>query len=425
VESDAGLKLHRRNVSFLSLVELFWGVGLALIHMQGVVTAFLDDLGATASFIGLLTAVTMFGVHIAQFFSGYIAERLKKRKPSIILLHFISPLPWLAVFLINYYLVTSDTGHRMGRNALLLAFIPYSLLIGALIPLYFAFISSLVKEERRARAFGTIFSSQCIAGAVGIYFVGALTSRWGFPQNYAILFLLAFLFVASGNFFLFGTKERTVEVRPLRRSMKDYFLAQVRIPLRNIPFRRYIFARIPLCAALILFAFLVKYAKERFGVQGTDWARLFAFYLLIGQALGNQIFGRMADRLGYKTTAVVGNLLAAGTIILALFSPTPQVFFVAQFLAGVSLASVWVTHMNIVIAFAPPKQRTHYIGFMAAVSAVSLSAGAILAGWFMDAYGFGALVTVGVTVLGIGILFLALLVDVPKVKEREEVVPSR
>jgi MFS family permease len=416
---------HKKNVLLLSAVEMFWGVGLGFVHIQTVAPAFLDDLKATASFIGLVAAASAGSMLMAQFLSGFVAEKFKKKKVTIIILHFLAPITWLFVFVTNYYFVNFASTYHIGKMSLLISMVVYSLIMGAIVPLYFAFISGLVQENRRAGAFGTIFAAQCLAGAVAVYFVGGLTKEWEFPQNYAMLYLFAFLLATVGNLFLFGTQEKVDEKAPIKRGLGDYLKSQVSIPLKDKPFRKYIYARLLLCANLVILTFMVKYAKERFFVGGTEWARLFAFYFLLGQALGNQVFGRIADKWSYKAATVIGSVLTVPAVLMALHAQTVQFFMLAQVLAGASYASIWVTHMNIIVAFAPPNERTHYIGLTAVISSIPMIIGSAVAGWVMDVWGFPVLSTAVIAINAAGTLLLWFGTRIPEISSQKEVPPTR
>ena len=68
-ESRISPSIHRRNVVFLSLIEVFWGVGLGLVHTQAVVPAFLDELGASATFIAAASVCWTVAFSLSQVLS--------------------------------------------------------------------------------------------------------------------------------------------------------------------------------------------------------------------------------------------------------------------------------------------------------------------------------------------------------------------
>jgi len=371
-------------VLFLSLTEVFWGVGLGLIHSQAVLTAFLDDLGASAFFIGLVNMAYFVLFALSQVLGGYVIERTRRRKGYVVGLHFLAPLPWLAVFLSIMLLVRPPEGLAAGRLSILFFTFPYALLMGTLVPIYFAYISAVVKESQRGHAMGTMFAAQCVCGALTVYYVGKLTARCGFPLNYALLFAAAAGVVFVGNFFLFGTKEPVPRSQILRRPFRAY-LADLASTFRRSRFlHHYILARYFLVANGVIVYFFVKEAKASFGLEGTEWARLFAFFFLLGQAMGNQIFGRIADRVGYVEVAAGGVVVGLAGGIWAVVGPTA--FLIAQVAAGAYVASDWLSHMNIAISFAPPGRRAHYIGITNILVAPVYGGAMLLGGLIMDHY---------------------------------------
>lgn len=393
----------------MSLTEVFWGVALGLIHTQAIVTAFLDDLGASGFFIGLVNMCYFVPFALSQVVGGYLIERARRRKKYVLTLHFLAPIPWIAIFVATLLLVHPPRGLFAGRLSVLFATLPYALLMGILVPIYFAFISAVVLESRRGHAMGTMFAAQCVCGALTVFYVGRLTARWGFPTNYAMLFAAASAIVTLGNFFLFGTKEPQPRKQPVLRPLKDYLADLVAVVRRNSVLRRYIIARYFLVANGVLVFFFVKEAKTVFGLEGTEWARLFAFFFLIGQATGNQIFGRIADKVGYVEVALGGAFVALAGGILAVLWRTPAAFLVAQIAAGAYVASDWLSHMNIAISFAEPDRRAHYIGITNVLVAPVYGGAMLLGGYILDKLHLqGLLLTLGPFVLpGAAILFLS------------------
>ncbi len=385
-ESRISPSIHRRNVVFLSLIEVFWGVGLGLVHTQAVVPAFLDELGASATFIAAASVCWTVAFSLSQVFSGYFSERLARRKPVVIILHFLSPISWLAIFFVNRFFVTASAGHALGRWTVLVAMIPYGLLVGTLVPLYSAYISAIVKEEKRAHTFGTVFAVQNICGAVTIYFLAHLMTGRAFPANYATLYLLGVVMITAGNFALLPTREVVRPFKVVRRSLGEYLKGLCSLLKEKRHLRRYLFARVFLVANLALLFFFVKNAKVRFGLRGTDWARLFVVFLLMGQAVGNQVFGRLADKFGYRTAAVVGNTFAAGAAFVAALAPDVRAFLIAQAMVGFFLAADWISHLNLLIGYAPVERRAHYIGLVNICVAPVLAVEMFVVGALFDAY---------------------------------------
>ena len=386
MQESLSVQTHRRNVLFLSLTEVFWGVALGLIHTQAIVTAFLDDLKASGFFVGLVNMCYFVPFALSQVVGGYLMERAKRRKKYVLILHFLAPIPWVAIFVATLLLVDPPRGLVAGRLAVLFATLPYGLLMGILVPVYFAFISAVVLESRRGHAMGTMFAAQCICGALTVFYVGRLTARCDFPTNYALLFAAASAIVTLGNFFLFLTKEPQSRKQPVLRPLKNYLADLIAVVRHNSILRRYILARYFLVANGVLVFFFVKEAKTAFGLEGTDWARLFAFFFLIGQATGNQIFGRIADKVGYVEVALGGAVVAICGGLLAVFGRTPSAFLVAQIAAGVYVASDWLSHMNIAISFAEPNRRAHYIGITNVLVAPVYGVAMLLAGYILDKF---------------------------------------
>ncbi len=415
-------KYHRRNVLFLSIVEIFWGVGLSFSHARAVLPAYLADLGATNLMLGVLSAIWVLGSSVPQAFSAYFTEHLPTKKRAVMLIHFLPPLAWLALFVYNYYFVPGPGSYAAAMIFFLPVMAFYACSLGLLLPVYLSFLSRVVSEDRRGRAFGTIFSAQCIFGAWAVCCVGFLLAGRVFPKNYAFLFLLTFLAVCVGNLFFAPIKERRdVLARPRKRA-GAYFRSFVVTFLRNHKLRRYVLVRLLIALNMVLVFFYVKHAKNVLPGLDAAQVRYFVVFLLIGQSSGNLVFGRLGDRVGFRAIAAAGAALMLCATGAAVALQTLAGFYLAMTAAGFYLAADWISHLNIVLRLSGEGEQTRNLGVVGLATSLPLALASLLVGLLMDRLSFAAVAIPASGLAGIGAILL-LLMKMPGKKKPVQRLP--
>ncbi len=393
---------------------------MAFSHARAVLPAYLDDLGATNFILGVLTAVWVVGSSVPQAFAGYFTEHRPSKKGSVLFLHYLPPLAWLGLFLYNYYRVPGASTYTGTLVFFIVMMAFYSCALGVLMPVYLNFLSRVTEEKKRGSAFGTIFSAQCIFGAWAVASVGFLIAGRGFPRNYALLFLLTFAFICLGNLFFIPVREKHDAGGKARRSFAEHMKSLAMIFVKNRQLRKYIFLRLLLGLNLILVFFYVKHAKGVLPWIEPRHVRYFVVFLLIGQASGNLLFGRLADRLGFKSVAVMGAALMLGATCVAVCLQTLAGFYIAMASAGAYLAADWISHLNIVLALSGARDKTSHVGLAGLLTSLPLALASLVTGYLIDVVSFAAVALTASALAGLGALLLVVLIRMPGPQRAEE-----
>jgi predicted MFS family arabinose efflux permease len=271
-----------------------------------------------------------------------------------------------------------------------------------LLPIYLGFLSRVTEEKKRGSAFGSIFSAQCIFGAWAVCCIGFLLAGRVFPKNYAFLFLLTAVAICVGNLFFFPVREpRTREPGP-RKRLGEYFRELHSAFREKRLLRKYVFLRLLIALNMLIVFFYVKHAESEFEWLDADHVRYFVVFLLIGQSLGNLIFGRLGDRVGFKAVAAAGAAFMLCAACISVMLRTLPAFYLAMAAAGFYLAADWISHLNIVIQLSDKGKHTRDLGLVGFMTSLPLAGVSLLMGYLIDAVSFGV-VAVGssaVAVLG-------------------------
>jgi MFS family permease len=91
-------------------------------------------------------------------------------------------------------------------------------------------------------------------------------------------------------------------------------------------------------------------------------AGLFTAAYLIGQTVGNLVFGFLADRHGHKLSLELSALATFLAFGLAWLAPAPEWYFAVFMLLGASFGAVVVSGILVVLEFSMPARRPTYVG---------------------------------------------------------------
>jgi len=354
---------------------LVW-LGDTFLNPNIVLTGFAAKLGAPGALIGLLPALLQAGGMIPQVFLAPYVSRFPRK---IVLYRKVAALRLSGVLL-------------MALSALLLGPWPHLLLLGFLLGLLlnalFTGVSSLpfwevvaktTPEARRA----ALFSARNLVGGLLAFLAGfvvreILALPLPFPLPYALLFLLGALAFGTA-WHLFGLTEEPAETPKAER-------LDLRLPLKNPGFRRYLRVRVLLGLAGMAEPFYAVYAVRVLGQK--EALGLYLSLYALAFTLSNLLWARLAQR-GSKGVLLAGAALAGLAPLLALLLP-PPLFGLVFLCQGAHLAALGLATTTYLLNLAPPQERGAFIGLGNTVAGVFAFA-TVLGGWVADGLGFPAL----------------------------------
>ncbi|MDB5202825.1 MAG: transporter [Ferruginibacter sp.] len=189
------MKIITRTVWILSLVSLFTDMASEMLYP--VMPLFLQQIGYSALFIGILEGFAEAIAGLTKSYFGKQSDRLGKRLPFVQLGYGLSTIskPMLAIFIYPWWIFLSRTIDRLGKG----------LRTGA----RDAMLSDESVPATRGRIFGFHRSMDTMGAVLGPGI--ALAWLYFYPGNYRELFLLAFVpgLFAIGASFMIREKQMT------------------------------------------------------------------------------------------------------------------------------------------------------------------------------------------------------------------------
>jgi MFS family permease len=342
----------------LSDVTVFW-FGASFISAATILPLYISKLTTNPIPLALVAIIGQGSWYLPQLLTANWVERLARKKPVVANLGFFlerlpvwllvvsaalavwSPLWALVVFFFGY------TVHGLGAGVIAIA---WQDLLARCFP-----------AERRGRFFGLGMFFGGGTAALGAILSTYLLETFAFPTNFVYIFFIGAGGITLSLFFLALTREPVQPSTIPPRSARQYWAGLPGIVRRDHNFRRFLVARLLLSLGSMGTGFVTVAAIYRWQIPD-GMAGLFTAAYLIGQTVGNLVFGFLADRHGHKLSLELSALATFLAFGLAWLAPAPEWYFAVFMLLGASFGAVVVSGILVVLEFSMPARRPTYVG---------------------------------------------------------------
>uniref|UniRef100_A0A7V0Z7A2 MFS transporter n=1 Tax=candidate division WOR-3 bacterium TaxID=2052148 RepID=A0A7V0Z7A2_UNCW3 len=378
-----------RNVIILGLVSLFTDLSTEMSY--AIIPIFLKEvLKAQPVFIGLVEAIAESTASILKTFSGYISDRLRKRKLFIFIGYTLSAIvkPLLALATHGWHILIVRFADRFGKG---IRTAPRD-----------ALIAESTKEAFYGRTYGFHRAMDTMGAILGPLF--AFMILFLSQQNYRLLFALAFIpgFIAI-LFIIFGVKD----IIPETKGVFKFSFKEVNPQLRTF------------FLIIILFtlgnssdAFLILRAKE-LGISVTLIPILWLVFN-ISYFLWSYPAGVISDRIGRKMTIVFGFLIYTITYSALAFNNKVLLLWPIFVIYGLYYGFTEGNVRALVADFTLPEHRGTIFGIYYTVVGITLLPANLIMGYLWQRYGFNIALLIGSGLSFISAILLIIFVKTQK-----------
>ena len=364
-----GLARLPRTVWVLGLVSLLMDMSSEMIH--SVLPIFLTTtLGASAAMVGLIDGIAEATAAIGKVPSGYISDRIGRRKPLILFGYGLAAIskPLFAIAAGPLPVLAARFADRVGKGVR-----------GAARD---ALVADVTPPEIRGRAYGLRQALDTVGAVIGPMI--AVLLMLAYANDFRLIFWVAVIpAVASVAMVLIGISDNDAVADRSRFPVQMSELRQLGAAFWTI-------AAVGLCFTLARFseAFLILKAAEA-GLP-IALSPLVLVVMSVVYAAGAYPAGASADRYSAPVLLSAGLLvLIAADLLLALGRGLPAI------VAGIAL---WGAHMaltqglfaKLVAGSAPDRLRGSAFGLFNLASGLAALAASVIAGLLWDRYGSGA-----------------------------------
>ncbi|MBL0152193.1 MAG: MFS transporter [Chitinophagaceae bacterium] len=366
------MRIITRTILLLSLISLLADIASELLYP--VIPVYLDSIGFSALWIGVLEGVANFTAGISKGYFGKWSDRTGLRLPFVKLGYLMSAVskPLIGFFVYPIWIFFARSLDRLGKGVRTAA--------------RDAILSSQSTKETKARVFGFHRGMDTLGATIGPA-IALLILLWH-PGQYKTIFMLAFIPGLLSVALIFLLKEKKQPVSTLGKGNFFSFFKYWRIASPG--FKK-------LVAGLLVFAFfnssdIFLLLKTREATAGFSYPFLgktlssetitvaaYVFYNLV-YALASYPLGAMADRFGFKTVFAGGLVVFAGVYAGFAFQPSIGMIFLLYFFYGLYAAATegvvkaWITN------FAHEKDTATAVGFYTSCESICTLAASVIAG---------------------------------------------
>jgi MFS family permease len=370
------MKIITRTILLLSLVSLFTDIASEMLYP--VMPMYLTSIGFSVMLIGVLEGIAEATAGFSKGYFGQLSDTIGKRKPFVQFGYSLSAIskPMMAVMTFPLWIFGARTLDRLGKG----------IRTGA----RDALLSSETTAEYKGRVFGFHRAFDTIGAALGPF--AALIFLMIYPMQYKTLFLLAFIpgVFAIGITFFVEEKNKLV-ASSVAVSKVGYFtfLKYWKRAPREFRF---------LVVGLLFFTLmnssdiLLLLMMRNQGATDQQVIGVYIFYNLV-YALMSYPLGALGDKIGLKTTFIIGMILFAIVYGGIIFASSVYILLFLFFLYGVYAASTegiskaWIS--NIVSKEEVATAIGFYTGMQSVCTLIASSAAGFLWYEFSPALAFG------------------------------------
>jgi len=137
-------------------------------------------------------------------------------------------------------------------------------------------------------------------------------------------------------------------------------------------------------------------------------------WIISGYALGLAalipLMGALGDRLGHRPVLVGGLIVFGLCSMAAALASNPHVLVGARVGQGVGGAAMLALTLAVLTEIYPPEQRSHAIGWWAAIGGIGFGAGPIIGGLLLSALGWATIFWVNLPIIAVTIVLVLLTV---------------
>lgn len=318
-------------------------------------------LNANMAALGFLDGLGDALVSISQAVSGYLSDRLKRRK----------------VFIWSGYLCGAISRIGYSLSGTWQHLVPFRILDRAgkirSAPRD-AMIADLSAKENRGGNFGLLRMMDNLGAVCGILICVVLAG----PLGYKNLFLLAALPTAIGTFMIFSLIKEQRDKHP--KIYKGLALKDL-----GGNFKLFLFLSVLFSLGSFSYSFLLIYAKT-LGFKASFVPILYLVFTAVA-ALFSLPFGKLSDKVGRKPVLLLSFILWGMVSLCFMFFQSHAAIFLAFFLYGLHKAALEPVQKTLVAELAPAQYRASALGGFQMVTGLCALPASLAAGLLWDTTG--------------------------------------
>jgi MFS family permease len=391
---------------------MFITVASSLVARDTVMPALVLQLTDAKWVIGLIPAIFTLGFYLPQLFSANFSERMRFKKPFVAFVGGLGErVPYLLIAITLWALAGTNPTAALALFFLFLGVAYFSM--GFATPAWYDMIAKVIGVNRRGLWSGLSHSLGAMLGVVAAVYVGRILDAYLFPDNFVLLFGLAFFFATISWVGLILNREPPSETVKESVPLVVYLRRLPAVLRRDRNYGRFLVSRSTVQLGTMAAAYYTAYGIERLADDGRGIGVLTGFS--IGSvAVMNLVWGLIGDRYGHKLVLAGGAVCLVCAPLAAYFADSQTGLAIAFVLGGAYIAADMVSGLNIILEFCAPADRPTYIGLTNTLLAPVVTLAPLIGGWLATTGGYQPLFVTASVIAVCGALLLIFWVREPR-----------
>lgn len=373
--------------------------GFRLVSAPTFVPAYIYMLSGSKIAVGMALAAQFIGMALSSIWGATLIEHRRRVMPVVYTVGWLMRGQVLGLALSGYVL----SGHPAFIAACL--FLALFGFFSGMQSVTFNFLmSKVIPVTRRGRLTGM---RNFLGGltASGVAYLGGkyLVETNAFGNGYATTFMIAFILTSLGiSTLIFVREPDSLAVRAQAGLLQR--LHELPALLRaDVHFTRFLIARALAAFGMTAVPFYAIYTGKFIELSGTTLGYLSLAFLL-AQTVSNLLWGRIADRHGYRLVFLISIFLwALSTGGLMMASSLP--FFLLVFCGlGAGLGGYQVASQNFVLEFGSHRELPMRIAISDTASHLMMAIGPLLGGVIAQTFDFACVFWIAIIVKAVSML---------------------
>jgi len=414
LSSDSHRQIIRYNFVANAADGALFSFAMSFVSLTTVIPLLVKRIGGSNIAIGMIPVFWTIGFNFPQISIANYAHRFPFKKTLMIRTALLQRIPWLLLSFCCFFCI----GRMSVQDNLLLFFICFFMAAvgGSLnLPGWFDLIAKVTPTVLRGRLFAVRMTLGALLGILGGWYVKHILDSVSYPNNFGILFLIAFFIMMVSYIFLLAIREEEPNY-PSRERHYIEFIKQLPVILKTEHnYRRFLIADASLTAALMADAFYMVHVVNKYSLS-EGWAGRFTMVMMGSLIAGNFCFGFLADKFGHRVNLIIAAFSTVGACLTTLFALNVTFYAIVFVGAAFTIGLIQVSRLSMIAEVCGEKDRPTYIALTNMVTSPFILSG-ILGGWVADQFGYKIVfILAGLFALFSG-LWMILLVDEPRTKK--------
>ncbi len=369
------------NFTMLTLDGVFFIFALGFVNDSSILPVFVSSLTDSSILVGLIIALRMAGWYIPQLFIARYSDNWRRKKPFVVLISATTRAVFVPLALITYFYGRSNP--VLVLSVFYLSFAIFTFGDGTVGVPWMDMMAKAIPTLYRGRLFGGMqFVGGLLAMGAGILIKYILSHpQYPFPQNYALLFLITFIFIELSALAVYLFREPIYPRRRTRKTFREHLRNLRMVMKRDKTFSTMIIAKLLGGFGGMSFPFYAIYAKDILGVN-IGMIGLFVTARMVGNTLASPFWAYISDkvsnRLVIRLYFIVAILTPLSTLFLGygtrygLFAGKEYLlgylYLSIFFLIGFVASGEWLGYTNFTLEIAKPEEHSTYIALLNSLS---------------------------------------------------------